>query len=249
MKLKELSFTDLIAIFSAISITITFISQTYFYFRLDSLWLMSVITPSAYILEVIKVFLILFLLLTYILVLKDLYDYLFRKIFSKKKVKLTNKNSLEIRELLLKDRKKYESYLTIWVCVFTGGIVFTLLYLRVLDLSKSYAIPLLIGFCVGSVLSLIFARNLEKSIKLSIWGIVIILVSLLNAEFKYNQLDNLETIYVKDHQSEFNKAKLLEISSDKAILLKRDKKTNMEMEIKIVPIDSIEKIVVKKSPN
>ena len=247
MKLKELSLTDLIAFFSAISITVTFTSQTYFYYRLDSLWLMAVITPSSYILEVIKVFLILFVLLIYILILKAFYDYSFKKKLTKKKVKLTSNNSLKIREILLKDRKKYESYLTIWVCIFTGGIVFTLLFFRVIDSSKSLIIPLLIGACVGGVLSLIFSKNLDKSIKFSIWGIVIILVSLLNAEFKYNQLNRLETVYLTDEKSDFNKAKLVEISSDKAILLKRDIKTNIE--IKIVPIDDIEKIVVEKRSN
>ena len=247
MKLKELSFTDLIAIFSAISITVTFISQTYFYYRLDALWLMAVITPSAYILEVIKVFLILFLLLIYILILKAFYDYLFKKILSKNKVNLSMINSLDIQVLLSKNRKKYERNFIIFVCILTEIIALILIFLRVIDPTKSYAIPIIIGACIGAVISLILARNLEKSLKFSIWGIVIILVSLLNAEFKYNQLNSLETVYLTDEKSEFNKAKLVEISSDKAILLKRDIKTKLE--IKIVPIDDIEKIVVEKRSN
>lgn len=48
MKIKDLSLTDYISGVSAIGLAISVISQSYFYFRLDALWIMSLISPTIY---------------------------------------------------------------------------------------------------------------------------------------------------------------------------------------------------------
>ena len=54
MKIKELSLTDYISGVSAIGLAISVISQSYFYFRLDALWVMSLISPTIYLFDVIR---------------------------------------------------------------------------------------------------------------------------------------------------------------------------------------------------
>ena len=62
MSNKKLSVADFITIVTAISVAITAVTQAYFYFRLDALWLMPLINPSIYFLEVVKVFLFLLII-------------------------------------------------------------------------------------------------------------------------------------------------------------------------------------------
>ena len=48
MKLKEFSLTDIIAVISTVALVVTMASQTYFYYKLDALWVMSILSPSVY---------------------------------------------------------------------------------------------------------------------------------------------------------------------------------------------------------
>ena len=48
MKFKESSLTDIIAAISAVALVVTMASQTYFYYRLDALWLLSILPPSLF---------------------------------------------------------------------------------------------------------------------------------------------------------------------------------------------------------
>lgn len=104
MKLKELSLTDLIALISTISVLVSVTSQAYFYYRLDALWVMSLLTPSIYFVEVVKVIILFILLFSNILIVELLFKKIIKYISGKKKVKLLN-NEADVQELLSRQQK------------------------------------------------------------------------------------------------------------------------------------------------
>ena len=55
MQLKEISITEIMGLLSFVGIAISVIAQTYFYLRLDAIWVMSIISPTIYLLDIIKV--------------------------------------------------------------------------------------------------------------------------------------------------------------------------------------------------
>lgn len=67
MKFKELNITEFVSLLTIVALSICVISQTYFYYRLDALWVMSLIPPSIYLFDIIKV--IVFILLNLIMVM------------------------------------------------------------------------------------------------------------------------------------------------------------------------------------
>ena len=221
MKLKELSFTDLIAIFSAISIIVTAITQAFFYFRLGALWLMPLINSSIYLIEVIKVFIFLFFTIVSVVFMEILYSKITKKYRLRQKIKLNEVTDKDLNKLLIKNRDLYNNnfikfYLVVLLIVV---LVFKLFNFT----STPFYFGVIVGAILGCVLIVVLEKDVSRKFKFGILSLSLVFTSILNAEFKYNQLNSLETVYLTDEKSEFNKAKLVEISSDKAILFKRDK--------------------------
>lgn len=52
---KELSITELFGILSVVALSISVISNAFFYYSLDALWVMSILSPTFYVFEIIKV--------------------------------------------------------------------------------------------------------------------------------------------------------------------------------------------------
>jgi hypothetical protein len=239
MKLKELSFTDLIAIFSAISILVSIASQTYFYFRLDALWILSFLTPSIYFIEVIRVMILFILIFFNAICIEELFKWGLKYIVKKKKVRLsTHQNSYD---LLTKSYKKYETNQTI----FFGVILFVEWVLLNYCLGY-FSITILIFVCAisGLILALLTDKTLDRMIRFVTLGLIILFITALNGELKIRELKQTPKVFVKDNPT--YEYKVLEAIQNRVIVFD-DKKTNIE--IKIVPIDDIEKIVVEKRSN
>ena len=114
MKIKDLSLTDYISGVSAIGLAISVISQSYFYFRLDALWVMSLISPTIYLFDVIKVIVFLLILVGGVIALEQFYRYLTKKFRHKKKIKYVESKSID--DLLIKNRANYERNFYIFLC-------------------------------------------------------------------------------------------------------------------------------------
>ena len=78
MKLKEFSLTDIIAVISASALILTMASQTYFYYKLDALWVMSILSPSVYFIEVMKVLLLTSILIVGVSIFETIYSFLLK---------------------------------------------------------------------------------------------------------------------------------------------------------------------------
>ena len=78
MKLKEFSLTDIIAVISTVALVVTMASQTYFYYKLDALWVMSILSPSVYFIEVMKVLLLTSILIVGVSIFETIYSFLLK---------------------------------------------------------------------------------------------------------------------------------------------------------------------------
>lgn len=239
MKLKELSFTDLIAIFSTISVLVSIASQTYFYFRFDALWILSFLTPSIYFIEVIRVMILFILIFFNAICIEELFKWGLKYIVKKKKVRWsTHQNS---SDLLAKSYKKYETNQTIFF-----GVVILIEWGLLNYFIGYFHITILIFVCVisGLILTLLTDKTLDRMIRFVTLGLIILFITALNGELKIRELKQTPKVSVKNNPT--YEYKVLEVIQNRVIVFD-DKKTNIE--IKIVPIDDIEKIVVEKSPN
>ena len=52
---KEFSISELFGILSVVALTISVLANTYFYYSLDAIWVMSVLSPTFYVMDIIKV--------------------------------------------------------------------------------------------------------------------------------------------------------------------------------------------------
>lgn len=239
MKLKELSFTDLIAIFSTIAILVSIASQTYFYFRLDALWILSFLTPSIYFIEVIRVMILFILIFFNVICIEQVFKWGLKYIVKKKRVRLSTYESTF--DVLNKSYKKYETNQTI----FFGVIVFVEWIL--LDYFIGYfSITIFVFVCAisGLILALLIDKTLDRIVRFVTLGLIILFITALNGELKIRELKQTPKVFVKDNPT--YEYKVLEVIQNRVIVFD-DRKTNIE--IKIVPIDDIEKIVVEKRSN
>jgi MFS family permease len=238
---KKLSITDFFAIITAISVTITAATQTYFYFRLDALWLMPLINPSIYLIEVIKVFLFLLCVLLITAVLGGMYAWLTKKIRHKKKIKISELDAKALTKLLDKNRKLYKRNFT----RFYMGIFAILSFALIFIFKHSYLLitPLLsggiLGAALGCVLTIFLEKDLSRELKFVLLVACIIFISFFNAEMKYSLLKFAPNVHLLNDKHDFNGTKLIEISQGKVILLKRQQQSN---EFTIVDTNEIKKI-------
>lgn len=240
MKLKELSLTDLIALISTISVLVSVTSQAYFYYRLDALWVMSLLTPSIYFVEVVKVIILFILLFSNILIVELLFKKIIKYILGKKKVKLLN-NKADVQELLSRQQKKYGNNLTLFFIVilfFEAGI------LKFLGIEIYTAVFFWIAFVSGLFLGLLDNKGFDRATKRFTLVLILFFITALNAELKIVELDRAPYIYLKNDNDE--KYRLVEVTQDKVIIFKV---VDSNYQIQLMNTDQIKKIVAEVSPN
>ena len=128
MKFKELNITEFVSLLTIVALSICVISQTYFYYRLDALWVMSLIPPSIYLFDIIKVIVFILLNLIMVMSLEALYLKITKKFRHGKRIKY--KNDEDISKLLIENRKLYERNFQIFLCIIVGFLTCLSVFLK-----------------------------------------------------------------------------------------------------------------------
>ena len=242
MKLKEFSLTDIIAVISAAALVVTMASQTYFYYKLDALWVMSILSPSVYFIEVMKVLLLTSILIVGVSIFETIYSFLLKILIIKRKIPYKN-NEKEINILLIKNKKSY----------IRGFTVFSILLLMIifwglskLGIAVTNSIIYWTYFILGLSLALLTNKSLDLVTRRLTLILIVISVTALNAEIKISRLKNAPVVFVKESNSKVVRATLVEAYQDKIIVANSK---DLNGGLKILKLDQVEKIVPIDSMN
>ncbi|MHC5170653.1 hypothetical protein ACVIAJ_09885 [Acinetobacter johnsonii] len=242
MKLKEFSLTDIIAVISAAALIVTMASQTYFYYKLDALWVMSILSPSVYFIEVMKVLLLTSILIVGVSIFETIYSFLLKILIIKRKIPYKN-NGKEINTLLIKNKKSY----------IRGFTVFSILLLMIifwglskLGISVTNSIIYWTYFILGLSLALLTNKSLDLVTRRLTLILIVISVTALNAEIKISRLKNAPVVFIKESNSKVVRATLVEAYQDKIIVANSK---DLNGGLKILKLDQVEKIVPIDSMN
>ena len=239
MKLKELSLTDLITFVSAISVLVSIASQTYFYYRLDALWIMSFLTPSIYFIEVIRVMILFAILVFNVICIEQIFKWGLKCIVHKKKIRFFSNN--DYLQVLTEAQKKYGNNLT----VFLGIMIFVEWFLlNYFTNIFRVGILLWISAISGLILALLTDKEFDRTIRYVTLGMILLCVTALNAELKIVELDRAPYVYLKNDNDE--KYRLMEVTQDKVIIFNV---VDSNYQIQLMNTDQIKKIVAEVSPN
>ncbi|OTG62743.1 hypothetical protein B9T29_05860 [Acinetobacter sp. ANC 3903] len=242
MKLKESSLTDFIAAISAVALVVTMASQTYFYYRLDALWLLSILPPSVFFLEVMRVLALTVILIAGALGAETIYKFVIKICIRKRKIIYKN-NEKEIKILLDKKRKSFVLGYTIFSILL---LYFILIGLRKFGFLITSQVMFWTAFTWGSLLKTVASRELDNVSRRISLIFVLICATALNAEIKIAYINNAPVILIKGENEVKSELKLLDMYQDKVIVFYRN---NSKYEFNVLQSDQIEKIVGSASVN
>jgi hypothetical protein len=152
---KELSITELFGVFSIIGISITVISNTYFYYQLDAIWMTSLLSPTFYLFEVFKVMLVFVSAVIFVGLFVEGYDkcaqYLYRKILSKKSFKLDvqGNNHLFIKTQMVRYGNWYTGIKTLILTTLLSIPITVLKSIHLVNTATFFWLCILIGLIAG----------------------------------------------------------------------------------------------------
>ncbi|CAB1213154.1 hypothetical protein [Acinetobacter bouvetii] len=235
MKFKELSITEFVSLLTIVALSICVITQTYFYYRLDALWVMSLIPPSIYLLDVIKVIAFIFVSIFVVFGLESIFGKITKK--NRHKIKIRYENIEEIRKLLIKNRKSYENNLLLFICLIVSLFGFFLIFIGI---KISMILSMVFGAMIGTILILNTDKSLTRNFKLGLLGGLLIVGAVIIGEFKYAEISNLPKVTLVADSEKRNLYHLLEQSKTNAVIFKRDK--NGANSFKIVDLNQIHSI-------
>lgn len=238
MKFKELSIGEIITILTGIGLSISVIAQTYFYMRLDAIWIMSIISPTIYALDIIKIIILVIITFGGFLSLEENYRKLTRRLRLRKKI--IYREDTDLSEILINNRKMYERIFRFLVFF---GIWLICVFLSDFQIKTTYIFLVILGVCIAILLTLTLDKSLDKNFKRSLLGVLLILGAVGLGELKFIQIETFPIVMLTEQKSEFHKSKLLEISKTEAILLKKDEKGAFSF--KIITSNQIDKIIKK----
>jgi hypothetical protein len=236
---KELSITELFGVLSVIALSISVLSNAFFYFSLDALWVMSVLSPTFYIFEIIKVIVIMFSAIAVVGGLLDIYKYVLKKcqlLKPKARYKFnTHCDNSEFRQLIKRGERRFELGQICFVVILTtlGSII--LFHFRIIG----FVSVLWCAILVGSILAVLTDKEVhkDKSLKIVILTIIALFATCFSAQLKLNSIQNAPIAFLKSPDK--NKWYVLDGFQDKVILLSQEKnKSN----IKVVKFEEIDRI-------
>lgn len=236
MKFKESSLTDIIAAISAAALVVTMVSQTYFYYRLDALWLLSILPPSVFFLEVLRVLALVVILILGALGSEVIYKFILNICLRKRKIIYKN-NEDSIKKLLDKKRKSFVRGYSIFsiillYCVF---IIF-----QKFGFLLTNEVMFWTAFTWGALLKIVSDKELSMFTKRTSLISVLICATVLNAEIKIAYINKAPIVYIKNEDQEENEARLLDMYQDKVIVFYQD---DSKYEFSVLQSDQIEKII------
>ena len=94
---------------------------------------------------------------------------------------------------------------------------------------------------MGIVILIALDKKLSKVTRRTFLSLLLVVGSLLHGEYKYIQIVEFPQVLLKDKNSEFNQAKLLEVTKTDAVLFQRNNKGAINF--KIISLNQIDKII------
>lgn len=235
MKFKELSITEFVSLLTVAALSICVITQTYFFYRLDALWVMSLIPPSIYLFDVIKVIAFIFVSIFVVFYLESVFRKLTKIRRHKKKIRYEQTD--EIRGILIKNRKAYERNLVVFIC----SIVIALgTGLSIYGFKFSLILSFVFGAMIGIIITLSTDKSLTRNFKLGLLGVLLIVGAIVIGELKYAEISSLPKVTLVAELEKKSTYNLLELSKTNAVIFKRDK--NGTNSFKIVDLNQIHSI-------
>jgi len=241
---KELSITELFAVLSVIALTISVFSNTYFYYSLDALWVMSILSPSFYIFEILKVLVLMCGSILVVGLLMDTYKWLIRQSFyfrQKKRFKLSTNDllSIDIYQKILKLHKSFQFWQTIFVAVIFTIVIVLLTKFGFIGFSSMLWNSVLIGLTLGIFTNKEIKK--DQTLKIFVFIVFVTLTTCFSAQIKLNNLAQLPLAILKNEKNDRHWY-VLDGSQDKFILLNKDSKKI----IKVVKFEEIDRIISNK---
>lgn len=236
---KELSLTELFGALSVIALSISVISNAYFYYSLDAMWVMSILSPAFYVSEIIKVLALIFAPIALVGMLMDLYAFILRKahhLKPKKRYKLSaGENNHEIKLQLRLNEKKFVHWQSLFVIFTAISCIAGLFVLKLISQTTMFWSVILIGIILA-----IFTNEevrKDKGLRYLMLMMLAVLSTCFSAQLKLNNLSSSPeaVLKVKDN----NKWIVLDSFQGSVILLNRAENNS---HIKIVKFEEIDRI-------
>lgn len=126
---KELSITELFGVLSVVALSISVFSNAFFYYSLDAVWVMSILSPTFYIFEILKVLLLMSGVIVLVIFLMETFKWLIKKSFNfrqKKRFKLSTDpdQTDNTYQAIIQQDKSFHFWQTIFVIAIASIIVF-----------------------------------------------------------------------------------------------------------------------------
>lgn len=236
MKLKEFSVAEIITILTTIGLSISVIAQSYFYFRLNAIWVMSLISPTIYLLDVIKVISILLILVMGVSWIEIAYRKCTKSYRLRKKV--VYRQGDHIQDFLNKNRIKYEIAFRMFLVILLGIVI--IFIFPTLNFKPNLVFCFILGITLGTVLLLVLEKSISRRFRQFTALFLLITSSILYGEYKFIKLENLPQVTYKENNKINNKFYLLEISKTNAVIV--DWSENGTNSFKIVDLNQIDTI-------
>ena len=244
---KELSITELFGVLSVIALTISVFSNAYFYYYLDAMWVMSILSPVFYVSEILKVLMLMSLAIIAVGFLMDAFKWLVRKSFlfrKKQRFVLSAQQDTHniVRQKILKKDRSFQIWQTMFVIVVYTTTMILLTFFGFVSITSMLWNSALIGFVLG----LFTNKEVKEDKELKAFVLIglVFFTTCFSAQLKLKNIDQLPVAKLKVEKNVKNALDwyVLDGSQDKLILLNQNSKNT----IKVVKFEEIDRIISNK---
>ncbi|MCU4419019.1 hypothetical protein [Acinetobacter bereziniae] len=241
---RELSITELFGVLSVVALTISVFSNAYFYYSLDAIWVMSILSPTFYIFEILKVLVLMAGSILVVGFLMDIFKWMIKKSYKfrqKKRFKLSTQNILtdcKYKEIF-KQNESFQFWQTTFVIVIYTIIVVLFTLFGLIKFNSMLWNSFLIGLTLGIFTNKEIKK--DKELKLFVFIVFFALTTCFSAQIKLNDIEKLPVAKLKNDKELINWY-VLDESQDKLILLQQSSRNV----IKIVKFEEIDRIISNK---
>lgn len=240
----ESSITELLGVLSVVALTISVFSNAYFYYSLDAIWVMSILSPTFYIFEILKVLVLMAGSILVVGFLMDIFKWMIKKSYKfrqKKRFKLSTQNILtdcKYKEIF-KQNESFQFWQTTFVIVICTIIVVLFTLFGLIKFNSMLWNSFLIGLTLGIFTNKEIKK--DKELKLFVFIVFFALTTCFSAQIKLNDIEKLPVAKLKNDKELINWY-VLDGSQDKLILLQQSSRNV----IKIVKFEEIDRIISNK---
>lgn len=241
---KDLSIPELFGVLSVIALSISVLSNVYFYYCLDAMWVMSILSPTFYISEILKVLVLMSIAICFVGFLMDVFKWLIKtsyKVRLKEYLKLPSQH--DASDIHYQKIIKLEKSFQFWQMIFIVTVSTIFIFLLTLFKFISFASMLWSSILIGWVLGVFTNKDVRKDKELKLFIVIglVALTTCFSAHIKLNNLDQLPIAKLKNTK-DITDWYVLDGSQDKLILLN----LSPQKVIKVVKLDEIDRIFSNK---